>query len=240
MKIYAYCLSDEITSDALESVSGVHGAATRLIEYEAIRAVVSDFDSERAEVTRENAFLHDGVIRRILGRTTPLPFRFGTVVDHEQLESYITNHRASLLAQLARVRGSVEMSVKIIWNAEAVKQTGVEMAERLRDKNRDEALGPGAGFLQAKRREMVGYAALKSRAEELAVWLGERLGDTVREVIMRALPTPAMAVAASHLVERARVKDYNARLAKSREERGDLRFLTSGAWPPYSFCNLDS
>lgn len=240
MKVYAYCLSDEITSAELESVSGVQGAATRLIDCESIRAVVSDFDGERAEVTRENAFLHDGVIRQILDRTTPLPFRFGAIVSREQLEAYITKHRDSLFVQLARVRGSVEMSVKIIWNAEAVKHMGMEMAEVLRHKNRDEALGPGAVFLQAKRREMIGDAALKSRAEDLAAWLGGRLGDTVGETVMRTLPTPAMAVAASHLVARARIKEYSERLANARKERGDLRFLTSGAWPPYSFCNLDS
>ena len=240
MNLYAYCLTDEVTPAAIESVQGVQGAATRLIDYESIRAVVSDFDGERAEVTRENAFLHDGVIRQILDHTTPLPFRFGAVVSGRQLEAYITKHRDELFSQLARVRGSVEMSVKILWNAEAIRHAGVEMAERLRHKNGDEAMGPGASFLQSKRREIIGDKALKARAEELAAWLGERLDDTVRESVARVLPSPAMAVAVSHLVERARLDQYNERLASAREERGELRFLTSGVWPPYSFCNLDS
>jgi hypothetical protein len=49
-----------------------------------------------------------------------------------------------------------------------------------------------------------------------------------------------MAVAVSHLVERAKLVQYNERLANARKERGELRFLTSGAWPPYNFCNIDS
>jgi hypothetical protein len=240
MNFYAYCLSDEVTTAALESLQGVQGAAARLIDYKSIRAVVSHFDGERAEVTRENAFLHDAVIRQVLKQTTPLPFRFGAVVSDRELEAYITKHGDELFSQLARVRGAVEMSVKILWNAEAIKQAGVEMAERLRDKNRDEAMGPGASFLQSKRRDIIGDKALKSRAEELAAWLGERLGATVRESVARVLPSPAMAVAVSHLVERARLGQYNERLATARKERGELRFLTSGVWPPYSFCNLDS
>ncbi len=233
MKVYAYCLSDEVTPAALESVCGVQGAATRLIDYNSICAVVSPFDGERAEVTRENAFLHDAVIRQVLNHTTPLPFRFGAVVSGAQLEAYIKKGRDELLSQLARVRGSVEMSVKILWNAEAVS---VEM----RDKNSDEAMGPGAGFLMSKRREIIGDSALKSRAEALSGWLDERLGDSVRESVARALPSPTMAVAVSHLVERAKLGEYNVRLANARKERGELRFLTSGAWPPYNFCNLDS
>ena len=240
MNLYAYCLSDEVTPAAIESAQGVQGAAARLIDYKSIRAVVSLFDGERAEVTRENVFLHDGVIRQVLDHTTPLPFRFGAIVSDRQIEAYITKHHNELLSQLARVRGSVEMSVKILWNAEAIRQAGAEMAELLRDENSDEAMGPGASFLRSKRREMIGGAALKSRAEELDEWLGVWLGAAVRESIARVLPSPSMALAVSHLVERARLDEYNERLRNAQKERGELRFLTSGVWPPYSFCNLDS
>lgn len=211
-----------------------------MIDYGSIRAVVSHFDGERAEVTRENAFLHDGVIRQVLSHTTPLPFRFGAVVSDRQLESYITTHRDKMLAQLARVRGSVEMSVKILWNAEAMRHAGIEMAEHVRDKNSRAVMGPGASFLESKRREIIGDKALKSRAEEINAWLDERLGDAVRESLAQVIPSPAMAVAVSHLVERIRLEVYNGRLANAREERRELRFLTSGTWPPYNFCNLDS
>jgi hypothetical protein len=238
MNLYAYCLSDELTPDALESINGIQGAAARVVRYESISAVVSDFEGERADVTRENVFAHDLVIRQVLARLTPLPFRFGMVVSAGQLEAYIASRRDSLLSQLARVRNSVEMSVKIIWDAEAVKQAA--LAEVTREGSKSDAQGPGADFLRAKRREIIGDKALKARAENLAEWLREKLGDSVREAVAQTLSSEAMAVRASHLVERARLREYRERIAQAREERGDLRFLTSGPWPPYSFCKLDS
>lgn len=240
MNLYAYCLSDEVTPAALESVQGIQGAATRLIDYKSIRAVVSPFDGERAEVTRENTSLHSSVVRQVLNHTTPLPFRFGAVVSDVQLESYITTHHDKLLCKLAHVRGSVEMSVKVLWDVKAIKRAGEEMSQLLRAQKSHEAMGPGASFLESKRRDMMGGKMLKSQAEGMKLWLDERLGDAVRESIAQVVPSPVMALAASHLVERARLDLYRERLGIAQKERDELRFLTSGPWPPYNFCNLDS
>ncbi|HEX8186125.1 MAG TPA: GvpL/GvpF family gas vesicle protein, partial [Blastocatellia bacterium] len=71
-------------------------------------------------------------------------------------------------------------------------------------------------------------------------WLEERLSETVRESSVRLYPTSGMAIAAAHLVERERLDKYRSVIAQARKERGGLRFLTSGEWPPYSFCELSS
>jgi Gas vesicle synthesis protein GvpL/GvpF len=240
MNLYAYCLSDEATPDLVEGAAGVAGAQARLIGYESIKAVVSDFDGERARITRENVFAHENLIHRVLARTTPLPFRFGMVTSAARLESYLASHRAALLAQLSRVRDTVEMSVKIIWDAEAIKRAAADWSERGPATGATEVAGPGAAFLAAKRREVAGDEALKRRASEIARWLDERLRETVRESSVRVCPTRAMAIAAAHMVERARLDDYREQVAGARRGRGDLHFLTSGAWPPYSFCELSS
>jgi hypothetical protein len=66
--------------------------------------------------------------------------------------------------------------------------------------------------------------------------------DTVRDTRVRLRPMEALVVRAAHLVERRQVGDYRARLEAALGTRrgGDLRFLTSGAWPPYSFTDLES
>ena len=240
MNLYAYCLSDEATPDLIEGAAGVAGAQARLIEHESIKAVVSDFEGERARITRENIFAHENIIHRVLARTTPLPFRFGMVTSAARLESYLASHMGALLAQLSRVRDTVEMSVKIIWDAEAIKHAALDSAEGNPVTSAAEIVGPGAAFLAAKRREVAGDEALRRRAAEIARWLDERLRETVRESFVRVCPTRAMAIAAAHMVERARLEEYREQVALAREERGDLHFLTSGAWPPYSFCELSS
>ena len=93
-----------------------------------------------------------------------------------------------------------------------------------------------AAFLAAKRRDANCHEALRRRAGELARWLEGQLSGTVRESTVRVCPSDGMAIRAAHLIARARLDEYRARIARARAERGDLRFLTSGEWPPYSFC----
>jgi Gas vesicle synthesis protein GvpL/GvpF len=240
MKIYAYCLSDEVTGDLIERASGIAGAPARLIECESIKAVVSDFQGERPEVSRENIFAHENIIHRVLARTTPLPFRFGMVTTASALESYIRSKERALLDQLLRVRDAIEMGVKILWDAEAVKRAASAETHSGLARSDSEGLGPGAAFLAAKRREVTCDESLRRQARALARWLEERLSDTVRESTVRVCPTEGMAISAAHLVARARLDEYRARIARARKDRSDLRFLTSGEWPPYSFCKLSS
>ena len=245
MPFYAYCLSDEVTDRMIESMAGVAGAgAPRLIQYGGIAAVVSQLEAERVGLTRENVFAHERVVGRVLAHTTPLPFRFGTVVSASQLEGYMNSQREFLQAQLARVRGSVEMSVKLVWNLEAVRREAAA-SDALKggateDESGAEPLGLGAAFMVAKRREILGDEALRSEASEIASWLSERLGDAVREMEVRVRPMEALVVAAAHMVLRERIEEYQERLRAARLERPDLHFLTSGPWPPYSFIQARS
>jgi hypothetical protein len=239
MTLYAYCLSDEVSMSAFESVVGMAGAQPRLICLREIKAVVSDFNERPVAVTRENVLAHERVVRQVLVRATPLPFRFGTLVSKTQLENYLDLQYDSLKRQLEQVRGCVEMSVKVIWNLEAVRQEAVGPDEQGRAKA-SAALKSGTAFLAAKRREILGDEALKKRAAELADWLSSGLGDTVRETRLTVQPQESLVMAAAHLVERARLKEYRAALQRVRAERGELHFLTSGAWPPYSFSSISS
>ena len=236
MDLYAYCLAEVVDATEIESVVGVAGKAPHLITYDRITAVTSEFAGKRVEVTRENVYSHERVIDLVTAQTSPLPFRFGTLVSAMQLNKYVESNQRSLLGLLARVRGSVEMSVKVICqpepsDREAIERETITIVEG--------GLGTGARFLAAKRREIAQGEIIKGRAGEVATWLAVNLGGTVRESVVRLHPSAGLAVAAAHLVERARLDEYRERLSAARRERPDLYFLTSGPWPPYSFVDLD-
>jgi hypothetical protein len=234
--LYAYCLSDDLKSEDVTGAAGVEGAMVRVIEVENIKAVVSDLDARRAELTRQNIAAHEAVIRRALSDVTPLPFRFGCVVTQNELEEYVHNHARSLVERLERVRGAIEMSVKVFWDAEAVKRKVDETCAASASESNPR--GPGAAFLESKRRELKRAAVIKALAEEVAGWLAAEIGDAARQSNIEIVPSRAMALRAAHLVARSRLQDYRARLDKARRARTDIRFLTSGPWPPYSFCKL--
>lgn len=227
MKLYAYCLTQGIDSLPAPE-NGINGAAVRLLKVEAFCLLVSNFDGDTVQVNRHNALAHAAVVRSVLDQTTPLPFRFGTLVTEQQLASYVTSRRAALQAKLELVRGCVEMSVKIIWDREWTEEPRAEETSK-----------PGTAFLAEKRREIISSEARAAEAKRIAVWLEDRLGDAVREKSLQTDFTSKLLVTAAHLVERSSLDRYKAALKSAQLERPELHFLASGPWPPYSFANID-
>ena len=235
---YVYCLSDEVTARMLDGLAGLGGAAPRLIYQEAMAAVVSEFEGETVSVTRENVLAHERVVSRVLAGITPLPFRFGTLASEERIQSYVASQMSPLKAALEHVRGAVEMSVKIIWDAAGNRREA--LANEAQAQHGAAVTGAGTEFMMAKRREIAGDERLQIRAGELDAWLAEALRDVVRESSVELRPAESLVLSASYLVARENLNAYRARLEKARLERQDLHFLTSGPWPPYSFSNLFS
>jgi hypothetical protein len=229
MKLYAYCLTEGIDS-LPESPNGINGAAVYLFKVGKFSLLVSVYAGDTVPVSRDNALTHAAVVHGVLSRTTPLPFRFGTLVTEPQLESYVTARSAALQAKLNLVRGCVEMGVKIIWDREW--SDDLQPNDVLEGK-------PGTAFLKEKRRELLGSEARADQAKRIVAWLEERLGEAVRDTTFETNFTGKILVTAAHLVERDSLDRYRTALKEAKIERPELHFLASGPWPPYSFANID-
>jgi hypothetical protein len=228
MKLYVYCLAEDIAPPA-EPASGISGARVEVLNVEGFSLMVSEFEGESGvPITRDNALAHAAVVRSVLNEITPLPFRFGTVTDEQRLRSYLASHQGALQTKLAHVRGCVEMSVKIIWNAD---QTDSDAGS--------DSGGPGARFLKEKRREILGGERRAEQAKQVAAWLQDRVRPLVRDEQVSLCSTEKLIVAAAHLIERAATAEYRDRLSEARKMRPELHFLVSGPWPPYSFANIE-
>ena len=224
MKLYAYCLVEDC--DAFDaSVRGISGAAVQLLQVDDLAVLVSDFNSDTVAVTRENALDHAAVVRSVLDRTTPLPFRFGTLITEEQLRSYIAAHKPALQTRFAHVRGAVEMSVKIIREVST-------------DHTKHEEITSGTTFLEEKRREILGDERNAAEAREIATWLHDQVETLIRDEQATLRPSEKLVLAAAHLVNRDKIPQYKENMAQARKNRPELHFLLSGPWPPYSFANI--
>jgi Gas vesicle synthesis protein GvpL/GvpF len=228
MKLYAYCLADDI--DVLEDPApGISGAPVRLLKIEGFSVLVSDLNADVVQVTRDNALAHAAVVRSILGRTTPLPFRFGTLVTEQQLINYLSARKPALVTKLEDVRGCVEMSVKIIREPSAAEP----------EPNENVNQGAGTSFLAQKRREILGGEQSASEAASISTWLHDKVSGLVRHEQVTLRPTEKLVLAAAHLVERAQITKYRENMAETCQVRPELHFLLSGPWPPYSFANIE-
>jgi hypothetical protein len=227
MKLYAYCLAEDLGS--LERLPpGISGAGVRSLNIDGLSVLVSDCEQGAVAITRENALAHAAVNRSILDQTTPLPFRFGTLVTEQQLRNYITARKPALEQKLALVRGCVEMSVKIIWDIPSDI-----------DAQQHELASDGTAFLAAKRRQIVGDERRATEAADLSTWLQKQVSELTRDSQIIVRPSEKLVLSAAHLVERDRIAAYRQRIARARENRPELHFLVSGPWPPYSFANIE-
>ena len=217
------------------------GAHVRLLAFAGatsaagVVAVLSEFEGERAAVTRENLLAHNRVNAHVLARVTPLPFRFGTLADEARLSAYVAANETALAEAFARVRGCVEMGVKVRLGEDA---KGGAKASEVNDeevKVEEAGVGRGTAFLLSKRREILGGEALKARAEEAAASLAACVEGLAREADVRMSPEGPIVLRASHLVARADVEEYRARARQLGARLSGLHLLTSGPWPPYSF-----
>jgi len=236
MKLHVYCLVDH-TEMFAGSLCGIAGFEVRRLDSGDCSFLVSDFPEQAILVTRENALAHAAVIQSVLKETTPLPFRFGTLVSEQQLENYVGAKREALKAKLDQVRGCVEMNVKIISDHDWTEEPQASRAPQT----------PGTAFLHEKRREILGSQARAVEAKRVAEWLEGQVRDVVRETDIKtdlagqigANAANKLLLMGAHLVERNRVDEFRRRVAGACEQRPDLHFLTSGPWAPYSFANMD-
>jgi hypothetical protein len=227
MKLYAYCLLEDRNSfDA--ATHGISGAEVQLLQIDEFAVVVSNFDGETVAVTRENALDHAAVVRSVLDRTTPLPFRFGTLVAEPQLRSYIAARKPVLQSRFAHVRGGVEMSVKIIREVSPSNPASTP-----------NKITSGTTFLEEKRREILGTEQNVAEATEISTWLHEQVESLIRDEQVTVRPSEKLVLTAAHLVDRDKIPQYKEFMTRARETRPELHFLLSGPWPPYSFANIE-
>lgn len=233
MKLYAYCITRTATQPS-STATGMFDRKTYAITAGELSALVSDVAEEAVVINKQSVLTHQKVVASLLDQTTPLPFRFGTVVRAEELTSYLESRRQALLEKLALVDGCVEMSIKIIWQKSALEtRAKTDLAESVSGNS------VGTEFLRKKSVELAGNQQLIERANDIAAWLQGCLGSAVRDIRLSVSPSRRLVLTADCLVPRVELDSYQSAVDAARSERPDLHFLTSGPWAPYSFVNID-
>jgi gas vesicle protein GvpL/GvpF len=142
-----------------------------------------------------------------------LPVRYGMQVEDEPTAARVlARRRAELLEALDRVRGAVELSVRVA--GESSKADSVAPAS-------------GAEYLRAKARAAAHEDQIADRVHKPL----ERMARAARRRPRRRCEL----LCAAYLVDREAVAQFGERVAQLQREHPDLKVLCTGPWPPYSF-----
>jgi Gas vesicle synthesis protein GvpL/GvpF len=166
------------------------------------------------ELSPELLWRHEELLEKLMEDRDLLPVRYGTRLSDEADAARALRERHHELAlALDRVRGAVELSVRVIG-------TGREPppAEGM----------SGTEYLRAREQTSAARAsALRAVHEPLS--LSARAGSE------RAPRAAGELVRAAYLVDREAVQEFTSMVTRLQAEQPRLRLLCTGPWPPYSF-----
>lgn len=221
MGAYLYCVLPAGVGSVPAALRGIDDATVEAVPLGDLSVWLSRLE-QRPDATLDRVRAHNGVIEAAAsGEATPVPLRFGQwVADEQQLAGAIGARAEPLARTLERIAGAVEFGVRIADPAKVAagavptpaESTGREYLERLAERDR-----------------------LDPRGEDLARQLRGATAGLVREERVEPLPSAHGLVTVAHLVDRKDIAAYRAAVTGFRDRFGDLRFLISGPWPPYSF-----
>ena len=162
-----------------------------------------------------------------------LPARFGTVMpDPEAVEETLARHHEAFAGGLRRVRGCVELGVRVMWQSEA--GTGADGDEPAAPPI-DAPGASGRAYLAARLAEEQRRRAAVRRAAELAGALDETFRSCAADGTFRVLPSPKFVMTGAYLVPRDRAHEFRRRVEDAGAAHPDVRLLCTGPWPPYHF-----
>jgi hypothetical protein len=212
--IYLYAIAEGLTT--LPNVAGIDGAPVSRRTHERLDLVVSEHDHGSVEPTDERILVHGAVVEELLGCTDALlPARFGRAFrDDEALTSAVDGRATEIREALARVRGCVEVGVRVI-----------------RPPDPPPIADSGRGYMEERRARI-------AAAERLAEEIHEPLAGLARSSAHAAASTPRLLLSGAYLVDPADVARFRERVGSLETEHTELSFACTGPWPPYSFASL--
>lgn len=150
---YLYGITDAVEFPSLGNI-GINGATVYPVAQGPISALVSDITEKRIRPERKNLVAHHAVVKRVMEQTTVLPVAFGTIADdRKSLLDILKENGNAFLEQLDRVRGKVEMGLRVTWDVPNIFEYFVKQHPELAEL-RDTVLGKQRGPSQEDKLEL--------------------------------------------------------------------------------------
>jgi hypothetical protein len=182
----------------------------RAVACDALTAICAPAGESRTDA--ESLWRHEELVEALMETRDLLPVRFGTLLADEAAVAQAVGGRSGQLAgQLERVRGAVEIAVRVA----------------------DRASSPLSGQTGTSGTD---YMRLRAESVRIARVIHDELSAVARDSTTR--PGPEL-MRGAYLVERGGVDDFVARVRRLQDVNPGLDLICTGPWPPYSFADRE-
>ena len=226
--IYLYAITD-LPDLPVPAEPGLEGTSLFSLAYRDIAAVVSPLTTSAVPPTEDNLWQHEAVVETLMADRAVLPVRFGTLLaDETAIRAALAAHYANFVASLDRVRGRVELGLRVLWEmADSRWQTA--------GSSQQPSATSGRAYLMARLEEERQRQAWREQAEALAEEIHAPLDQLAADSTRQVLITPRLLLTAAYLVERDQVATFRQKVEALSAAYPKLRLLCTGPWPAYNF-----
>lgn len=218
--------------------SGIDARPLRLLSDGGVGAIVSDAPAETPAFGREALTAHSAVLEAALASATVLPMRFGVIMDGDDAvrTELLAAHRDELLAQLERLAGRVELSLRATYEEAPLLREILASEPQIRALH---AASRGSYLEQVQLGEMIA-AAVEARRRRDTDEILARLAPLAEDYQLAEPRHERMALSASFLIPREDIASFDAAVDDvGRRQRHRMRLRYTGPLPPHSFVTLD-
>jgi hypothetical protein len=215
----------------------------RTLSAGSVSAVVSEYPaSQKILPLRRNLDPHNKVIREVMSSTTIIPMAFGHVARSEdKVIRMLRRNRDDILAELDRVDGKVEMSLKVKWDVDNIFEYFVADDQELAE-YRDQIFGRSHAPSQSEMIELgrMFEQRLEKQREEQTERVVEAFRSCCSEFSVAPPKDEKSVMDIAFLVERERLKDFEERVNQvAGVFPAQYLFDYGGPWAPFNFTDLD-
>jgi hypothetical protein len=227
--VYVYAITDA-PHLAAEAPRGLADEPLAVRAHESIAAVISRHaPGNRPSPVAENLWRHEQVVEWLMQAHAVLPARFGTTfADDVKLDAALAAHHGPLAAGLERVRGCVELGLRVMWEP-APQPSPAPPA------NSQPGATTGREYMAARLAEEQRRRDERRRAETLADALDPSLRGLAADSTRQILPAPQLPLTAAYLVPRELTTEFKRRVEELAAAHPAVRLVCTGPWPPYHF-----
>jgi hypothetical protein len=221
--------------------TGVEGGGVYAINNRELAAVVSDIELQEIDPTRRNVQAHTLVQDELLKEYTLLPMAFGMIANDDEVRILLKNNHRSLLSELQRLTGMIEVELKVFWDQEAMikeLQGESQSLSLLKSKIQGASSAIEAQNMLIEAGRMVERIVLdwKSKCVE-AVYAA--LNELSKDVCLNKPLGIQNILNASFLIDKDSESQFQEEIYRiDAQYQGRINFKYIGPLPPYNFINL--
>lgn len=236
-RCYLYAIGESSMAAPTE-LAGIDACPVTRLEMAGLSVFVSGDAPARIRPERRHLAAHQHVLRQLMNTATILPVGFGMIVPSPaRLAAMIEGEAMVLASELQRVRGCVEMSLRVSWDVPNIFAHLVERDPALRAA-RDQMLASGSHQSKVALGELF-ERTIDAQRSEHAERVIQQLTPCAAEITSDRPKSEHEIVRLAALVDRARLAEFE-KIINDLAGTCDAtyRFDYGGPWAPHSFVRL--